>query len=79
MRFLRVISEGRRFGLIHYAFRVGCEDLDAAVAHVRAAGVEVYGPMPIAWMASVSYYFYDPDGNLLEWWSPLSRWVPDAT
>ena len=79
VRFLRVISEGRRFGPIHCAFRVDREDLDAAVAHVCAAGVEVSGPMPIAWMTSVSYYFSDPDGNLLEWWSPHLRWVPNAT
>jgi len=64
------LPEGHRFGPIHYAFRVERDDLDAAVAHVRRAGAEVYGPVSIAWMASVSYYFYDLDGNLLEWWSP---------
>lgn len=62
--------EGARFGPVHYAFRVPRERLDAAVAHVRAHGIEVYGPTPFAWMRSNSYYFYDPDGNLLEWWSP---------
>ena len=64
------LPEGHRFGPIHYAFRVERQDLEAAVAHVQAAGVEVYGPVSIPWMAAVSYYFYDPNGNLLEWWSP---------
>lgn len=64
------LPEGHRFGPIHYAFRVERQDMEAAVAHVQAAGVKVYGPVSIAWMAAVSYYFYDPDGNMLEWWSP---------
>lgn len=62
--------EGHRFGPVHYAFHVLRADLDAAVAHVRAQGTEVYGPTYFAWMAALSFYFYDPDGNLLEWWSP---------
>lgn len=61
---------GQRFGRIHYAFHVPRAALDSAVAHVRAHGVEVYGPTHFAWMAALSYYFYDPDGHLLEWWSP---------
>jgi catechol 2,3-dioxygenase-like lactoylglutathione lyase family enzyme len=36
----------------------------------RSAGVEVYGPEQLDWMNAESYYFYDPDGNLLEFWSP---------
>jgi len=62
--------EGQRFGRIHYAFRVDRGDLDRAVAHVEAKGVEVYGPTHFEWMRAKSYYFYDLDGNLLEWWSP---------
>jgi catechol 2,3-dioxygenase-like lactoylglutathione lyase family enzyme len=61
---------GQRWGKVHYAFEVLRADLESAVAHVRAAGVEVYGPIRLEWMRALSYYFYDPDGNLLEWWSP---------
>lgn len=61
---------GKRFGQIHYAFRVDRENLESAAAHVRDAGVPVYGPTYFEWMKAKSYYFYDPDGNLLEWWSP---------
>ena len=61
--------EGERFGRVHFAFDVAPEDFDAAVARVRAAGVEVYGPEEFDWMNARSYYFYDPDGNLLEFWS----------
>jgi catechol 2,3-dioxygenase-like lactoylglutathione lyase family enzyme len=40
------------------------------VQRVKKAGVDVYGPTEFEWMKARSYYFYDPDGNLLEFWSP---------
>ena len=61
---------GQRWGRFHYAFHVPRDQLEAAVAHVRAAGVAVYGPTRLEWMQALSYYFYDLDGHLLEWWSP---------
>jgi catechol 2,3-dioxygenase-like lactoylglutathione lyase family enzyme len=61
---------GKRFGNVHLAFEVPRERFDAAVAHVRASGNAVYGPTRFDWMSATSYYFYDPDGNLLELWSP---------
>lgn len=62
--------EGERWGPVHYAFKVPRSTLEAALAHVRVHGVEVYGPTRFDWMRAISYYFYDPDGNLLEFWSP---------
>ena len=59
-----------RWGQVHYAFVVPRPRLDEAVAHVRAHGVDVYGPTEFAWMKARAFYFYDPDGNLLEFWSP---------
>ena len=64
------LPEGERFGPIHFAFDVARESLDDAVERVRVAGVAVYGPIDFEWMTARSYYFYDPDGNLLEFWSP---------
>jgi catechol-2,3-dioxygenase len=61
--------EGHRFGNIHFALHVPRERLEAAVEHVRSKGVEVYGPEDFEWMKAIAYYFYDPDGNLLEFWS----------
>lgn len=63
------LPEGERWGSVHYAFEVPNEKLDEAVEHVRGEGVEVYGPIRLDWMGADSYYFFDPDGNLLEWWS----------
>jgi catechol 2,3-dioxygenase-like lactoylglutathione lyase family enzyme len=62
--------EGHRFGNVHFAFEVPRERLADAVAHVQEKGVAVYGPTELEWMNATSYYFYDPDGNLLEFWSP---------
>ena len=63
--------EGHRFGTVHFAFDVAREDLDGAVQRVRSAGVEVYGPVQFDEpFNALSYYFYDPDGNLLEFFSP---------
>ena len=62
--------EGQRWGRVHYALTVPRETLEIAVSHLREHGLDVYGPADIKWMKSRSYYFYDPDGNLLEFWSP---------
>jgi catechol 2,3-dioxygenase-like lactoylglutathione lyase family enzyme len=62
--------EGHRFGNVHFAFEVPSERFDDAVEHVRSKGVAVYGPTQLQWMNATSYYFYDLDGNLLEFWSP---------
>src|SRR4051812_33824454 len=64
------LPQGERFGPVHFAFAIARADLAAAVDRVRAAGVDVYGPVEFEWMKALSYYFYDLDGNLLELWSP---------
>jgi catechol-2,3-dioxygenase len=63
--------EGERWGHVHYAFEVPQARLEEAAAHVRQQGVEVYGPRHFDWMQAESFYFYDLDGNLLEFWSPV--------
>ncbi|MDQ2715653.1 MAG: VOC family protein [Chloroflexota bacterium] len=62
--------EGERWGRVHYAFIVPHDRLEEAATHVRAQGVDVYGQVNFDWMNVLSYYFYDLDGNLLEFWSP---------
>jgi lactoylglutathione lyase len=67
------LPAGERFGRVHFAVDVARAELDGAVDRVRAAGIEVHGPVDFDWMKARSYYFYDPDGNLLEFWSPESE------
>lgn len=64
------LPEGERWGQIHFAFEVARADLDREVERVRQAGLDVYGPVDFDGMNACAYYFYDPDGNLLEFWSP---------
>ncbi|MBA2511368.1 MAG: VOC family protein [Rubrobacteraceae bacterium] len=64
------LPAGQRWGQVHYAFTVPRDSLQPAVDQVRESSVTVHGPMILDWMRATSYYFYDPDGNLLEFWSP---------
>jgi catechol-2,3-dioxygenase len=72
------LPEGERFGRVHFAFNVPRERLEAAVENVRRHGIEVYGPKRFDWMSAEAWYFYDPDGNLLEFWSPDPKSVSRA-
>ncbi|MGQ0814033.1 MAG: VOC family protein [Gemmatimonadota bacterium] len=60
----------KRWGQVHYALHVPPDRLEEAVARVRSHAIQVYGPVRLRWMEADAYYFYDPDGNLLELWSP---------
>lgn len=64
------LPESKRFGQVHFAFEVERKNLKPALEKVKQADIEVYGPQQFDWMKAVSYYFYDPDGNLIEYWSP---------
>ena len=64
------LPKGERWGQIHYAFEVDRNELESAVENVRRHDVDVFGPVRLDWMKADAYYFYDPDGNLLEFWSP---------
>ena len=64
------LPEGKRWGQIHFAFEVARDNLETAIEKVKSKDVEIYGPVDFKWMKAKSYYFYDPDGNLIEYWSP---------
>ncbi len=64
------LPEGKRWGQIHFAFEVARINLEQAIEKVKRTEVEIYGPVDFKWMKAKSYYFYDPDGNLIEYWSP---------
>ena len=50
----------------HFAFAVDDADLERAARTLRAEGIDVYGPVPLAWVPARSVYFADPDGHQLE-------------
>lgn len=63
----------------HIAFEVPLEKLFDAIGYLRESGIETknfFGeatenPTVLAWMPSVSIYFDDPDGHLLEYLAML--------
>lgn len=59
---------GHAFGQVHFALEVARSEIDGEVARVRSKGVDVFGPVRLEWMSADSWYFYDPDGNLVEFW-----------
>lgn len=54
-------------------FSESISELVLIVEHVRGEGVEVHGPVRLDWMGADSYYVYDPNSNLLEWWARDER------
>jgi lactoylglutathione lyase len=64
---------------LHVAFAVSLQDLLEAPARLRSANVAprdfdgnpAEEPVVLAWMPAASLYFYDPDGNLLEFLTML--------
>ena len=59
----------------HFAFEVALDDLPAAIAGLKANGIEPLDffqqpsdvPTVFAWMPAAGIYFRDPDGHLLEY------------
>jgi lactoylglutathione lyase len=66
---------------LHIAFDVALDDVLAAPARLRAAGVtplsffgaETDEPDVLAWMPAAAVYFDDPDGHLLEYLAMLDE------
>lgn len=62
-------APGQRFGSIHFALGVDEASLRRALRRLRDHGVDVHGPTRLEWMKATAHYFYDPDGNLVEYWT----------
>ena len=63
--------KGQRFGPVHFPLRAKEGTVDSFVANAKQHNVILYGPQE--WktrMKGFSYYFYDPDDNLVEYWFP---------
>ncbi len=63
--------EGQRFGPVHFALQARASARDEFLQNARSRGIGVYGPE--RWesrMKGESYYCFDPDDNLVEYWFP---------
>jgi catechol-2,3-dioxygenase len=61
------LAGGRGGAHVHFAFHLEREELDPLLGRLRAAGVEVEGPIQLG--ADLAIYVTDPDGNVVEFWT----------
>ncbi len=61
------LAGGRGGAHVHFAFQLPREALDPLLERLRAAGVEVEGPIQLG--ADRAIYVTDPDGNVVEFWT----------
>jgi catechol 2,3-dioxygenase-like lactoylglutathione lyase family enzyme len=61
------LAGGRGGAHVHFAFQLPRDALDPLLERLRAAGVEVEGPIQLG--ADRAIYVTDPDGNLVEFWT----------
>jgi catechol 2,3-dioxygenase-like lactoylglutathione lyase family enzyme len=60
------IAGGQGGAHVHYAMHVDASDYDAAVAHLRGAGLD---PHEEDFGDTRAVYVTDPDGNVVELWT----------
>ena len=61
------LAGGRGGAHVHFAFHLERKELDPLLDRLRAAGVEVEGPIQLG--PGRAIYVTDPDGNVVEFWS----------
>jgi len=61
------LAGGRGGAHVHFAFQLPRDALDPLLERLRAAGVEVEGPIQLG--ADRAIYVTDPDGNVVEFWT----------
>jgi catechol-2,3-dioxygenase len=61
------LAGGRGGAHVHFAFQLPREALDPLLERLRAASVEVEGPIQLG--ADRAIYVTDPDGNVVEFWT----------
>jgi catechol-2,3-dioxygenase len=61
------LAGGQGGAHVHFAFQLEREALDPLLERLRAAGVEVEGPIQLG--ADRAIYVTDPDGNVVEFWT----------
>ena len=57
-------------GVTHQAFAVDSDDFDTAEERMRAAGVRIHEVPVVERRSGRGFYFFDPDGNLLQLHAP---------
>ena len=64
-------------GVTHHAFYVDSDDFDTAEERMRAAGVRIHEGPVVERRSGRGFYFFDPDGNLLQLYAPPKQKGPN--
>jgi catechol-2,3-dioxygenase len=65
------IPDVERWKKAHFAFRVPAGSLEVAIQRLEDHAIPVFGPITLDWMRARACYFWDTEGHLVEFWSPL--------
>jgi catechol 2,3-dioxygenase-like lactoylglutathione lyase family enzyme len=56
------------FGPSHFALSVPVDSIERILGNLARAGVQVHGPVKIDWTDAQTFFFRDPDQNLVQLW-----------
>ena len=59
--------------LSHIAFSLALDDFESEMQRLEQLGIEIVASSTSSWMHSRMFYFYDPEGNLIEFKSHDDR------
>jgi catechol-2,3-dioxygenase len=52
--------------LSHIAFSIALDDFESELKRIEQLGIEIVESRTLSWMHSRMFYFFDPEGNLIE-------------
>ena len=52
--------------LSHFAFRIALDDFESEKERIEQLGIEIVEPRTSSWLQCRMFYFFDPEGNLIE-------------
>jgi len=52
--------------LSHFALRIALDDFESEMKRIEQLGIEIVESRTISWLHCRMFYFYDPEGNLIE-------------
>ena len=52
--------------LSHFAFSIALDDFESEKKRLEGIGIEIVHSGTSSWMHSRMFYFFDPEGNLIE-------------
>jgi len=58
--------DAKRTTLSHFALRIALEDFESEMKRIEQLGIEIVHSDTSSWLHCRMFYFFDPEGNLIE-------------